>query len=440
MTAEIAQMLATVTLASSAALLLVFALRKPLRAIAGARAAYTLWLLVPALVVAALLPAPTQGFIVDSTALPAQLGAALRIDVGAPAPDRAGSLTLLVAVWALGAAAMLVALVRRQRVFTRSFGTLTRTGDGVFRSAKVTAPMLVGVWRPRVIVPDDFESRYSDDERELVLAHERAHARRGDVAVNALAALGLCVCWFNPLAYVALACLRMDQELACDAVVLARRSDARRRYAGALLKTQLATDAAWRAPIGCRWQSSHPLKERIAMLRNPMPGALRRLGGITLIAALTGAVSYAAWAGQPAASEGPPILVDYKITISNPQTNEVRALNSLYVVHSGEEIKDDKGQPLEFSCTPWLPDAVEKSAAWKQLYAQGIRMRADQVLLECALRRDGAVIEQPVLLIGDGEWGTIEMTERGGPRQFKIAVRPSTSATDIAAAKSAKPG
>ena len=64
-------------------------------------------------------------------------------------------------------------------------------------------------------------------------------------------------------------------------------------------------------------------------------------------------------------------------------------------------------------------------------------MRAGQVLLECALRRDGEVMDRPVLIVGDGMWGTIEMTEHGGPRQFKIAVRPSTSAADIEAAKQA---
>lgn len=62
-------------------------------------------------------------------------------------------------------------------------------------------------------------------------------------------------------------------------------------------------------------------------------------------------------------------------------------------------------------------------------------MRAGQILLDCAARRNGEVIEKPILLVGDGVWGTIEMTEQGGQRHFKIEVRPSTSSADIAAAK-----
>ena len=53
------QALTLSTLASSAALLLVLALRKPMRKRFGAQAAYALWSLVPLAALVALLPAPT---------------------------------------------------------------------------------------------------------------------------------------------------------------------------------------------------------------------------------------------------------------------------------------------------------------------------------------------------------------------------------------------
>jgi len=439
MSAEALQLLFRVTLASSTALLLIFALRRALRALAGARAAYALWLLMPTLVLASLLPAPSQHILARTFTLPAPVSVALEADVGAAAPEGAGLLTALFATWALGAAAMSFAVVRRQREFSRSLEPLEPDTRGLHRSAAVDAPLLTGLWNPKIVIPADFEARYSPEERELVLEHERMHARRGDVAVNAFATLWLCVSWFNPLVYRALGWLRADQELACDALVLAHRRDSRRNYAAALLKTQLATEAAWRAPIGCRWQSTHPLTERISMLKQPLPGVARRIGGLALIAALTGAASFAAWAGKLAAGDAP-ILVDMKTTITNPQTNEVRVFATRYLVHSGEAIKDEKGRPLDFSCTPWLADAAEQSATENELNAHHVFMRPGQVLLDCALRRDGEVVDRPTLIVGDGTWGTIELTEHGGPRQFKIEVRPSTSAADIAAAKQTSGG
>jgi len=81
----------------------------------------------------------------------------------------------------------------------RSLGKLTPDCGDTQRSAAIVAPMLLGAWRSRLILPVDFESRYSEAERTLMLAHERAHLMRHDVLVNAIAAGWLCLFWFNPL-------------------------------------------------------------------------------------------------------------------------------------------------------------------------------------------------------------------------------------------------
>ncbi len=245
MAAEVLRTLLGLALVSSVAILLVTALRRPLRAWAGARAAYWLWLLVPVLTLASLLPWSTQILHRSTESIPAQVGSALAAIQQTALPGDAPSVSLaLLMTWLAGAGGMLLLLVARQRAFSRSLGRLTPEADAVHRSAAVVAPMLVGVLRPRIIVPLDFESRYMPDERELVLEHERAHMRRHDVAINALASASLCAFWFDPLMYFAMNWLRADQELACDAEVLQRRSNAARAYGNALLKTQLATDAA----------------------------------------------------------------------------------------------------------------------------------------------------------------------------------------------------
>jgi beta-lactamase regulating signal transducer with metallopeptidase domain len=161
--------------------------------------------------------------------------------------------------------------------------------------------MLIGALRPRVLVPPDFEQCYSPEEREFVLAHERAHMRRGDTIVNALGAAWLCVFWFNPVMFLAMRLLRFDQDLACDAAVLAAvGKGCRGRYAEALLKTQLAGDAWLPLPLACHWRSVHPLRRRIAALRSPVAGRMRHGIGIACVALLVGSLSFAAYAVQPA--------------------------------------------------------------------------------------------------------------------------------------------
>lgn len=317
MIVEALRTLALSTLASSAAILVVLLLRKPLRQRFGAQAAYALWALVPLAALVTLLPAPVA-VVAPMPALvaavPTPMQALPLVIATAPAFD---PLPWLALAWLLGTVGCAVLFVRQQRRFVRSLGHLSSCDDGTAQ-AQTTAgcPALVGAWRPRIVLPADFERRYDNAERELILAHERAHRARGDAQANVLAAALRCLYWFNPLFHFAASRLRFDQELACDAIVISRFPEARRPYADAMLKTQLADLGL---PAGCHWQSSHPLKERIAMLKQPLPGSARRWIGTTCVAAIVAATSFAAWAAQPAVpADATPEVIPAKTALVPP--------------------------------------------------------------------------------------------------------------------------
>ncbi|MBL8555951.1 MAG: TonB family protein [Phenylobacterium sp.] len=296
--------LARVNLAIGAAVLVVLLVRKPSRRAFGARSAYLLWI-VPLLAgLAALGPPLALG---PATPAPLAAPAAMEavVEVVAVAADtavsRAPSLPVVLAVlWGLGGLAAAALLLSRQARFVSALGRLTPMAPRIYRAERPgTGPAVIGAFFPRIVAPADFEARFGPQEREVVLAHERAHLARGDAAANAAAAAMLCLCWFNPLVHVAVWLMRLDQELACDAAVLSRFPEKRRLYAEVLLKTQLASQAL---PFGCCWPpaSEHPLKERIVMLKAPLPVTARRLAGagfVTLLAAA--AAGAAAWAAQP---------------------------------------------------------------------------------------------------------------------------------------------
>lgn len=294
------------SLALAVAIALVLALRAPWRRWLGARSVPWLWLLVPAALLAVSLPGPTVVREVPADALPAVAvlsDAASVTNLSAPpsiAPDvsaRPDTRTPLLAAWAAGALALAGVLARQQRRFRRRLGTLRPRADGSWQAeADDIGPVLIGVLVPRIVVPADFEQRYDTQQRALVLAHERCHLRRGDLPVNLLATALRCVFWFHPLVHLAATRLRLDQELACDASVLAHHPRARRAYATALLNTQLADLGL---PVGCAWQSSHPLAWRITMLSKPLPGPSRLLLGAGLALLATSATAAALWQHQP---------------------------------------------------------------------------------------------------------------------------------------------
>jgi len=288
-------------LSCSAAIALVLAARDFVARHFGPPVAYASWALVPIAALAVLLPA--RSVVVVMRALPAPsvaVAASPETVVVMPLPPTAGfdAASGLFCLWIAGAVATLLVFLWQQRRFVRSLGRLDALHGGLHRAQTTHGcPVLVGVWRPRIVVPADFESRYTAAERDLILAHERQHRARGDAPANALATLLRSVFWFNPLAHFAASRFLADQELACDAVVIARFPNARRAYADALMKTQLG---GGRAALACHWRARNVLRERITTLALPSVGRSRRRLGNIAVAATVLAASVAAWAAQPA--------------------------------------------------------------------------------------------------------------------------------------------
>ncbi|AEQ97693.1 TonB family protein [Xanthomonas oryzae] len=284
-----------VALYSSAALLTCLLLRRVLRAWLGATAAYAIWAAVPLAVVAAFIPrlplAPALPKMPALVAMPLTLQGGEHVWAGE-----------LSAVWLAGAVAMAVALWWRQRRFVRSLGALQALDGGVWAATHdVGLPVSLGIWRPRIVLPMDFDTRYTAAERSLILAHERLHLRRGDLYANLLAALLLCIGWCNPLMHLAWRAFRLDQELACDADVLTRYPGKRRSYATAMLKTQCG--AAW-MPTACHWNAPHALTQRVAALLGPAVDVPRARWNLRLVVALAVLVSGTCWALQLAQLQG----------------------------------------------------------------------------------------------------------------------------------------
>jgi len=229
-----------VNLVGGAAALAVALARLPVRRALGPARAYKLWAVPPVVVSVTLLV-----IFVPSESETGSMAAV----AAAQAPD----LGFLASVWALGALALAAVFILAQARFLAEV------------QAGRAGPAVIGLISPQVLLPPD-DGHYTPEERELIRAHEREHVARKDPRAAALAALSQCLCWFNPVAHLAAALVRLDQELACDAAVVMSRPDARALYARTLLKTQLT---ATPLPFGCYWSppGRHPLEVRIALLK-----------------------------------------------------------------------------------------------------------------------------------------------------------------------------
>lgn len=336
MAADILDALLRSSVASSLAIIAILLLRGPTRAAFGARVAYALWLIVPFATIASLIPARRMAAMesgaaaADPVAVPS-IGAAMSEVAVASNPDASIFIdisALIVGVWAAGFAASFFLLILGHKRFMARLG-LRRGADCDFVIAENTStgPAVIGILRPRIMLPADFAARYTPAEQALVIAHERAHLATCDAQVNTLAALAQCLNWYNPLFYIARALLRVDQELACDENVMRRNGGQRRAYGEAMLKTQLA--AARAIPLGCYWPplGAAALKSRIAMLKRPAPAPLRQSVGIGLCVGAALFAGVAAWAAQPPR----PALADIADTEENDASPRGRALGRALV-------------------------------------------------------------------------------------------------------------
>lgn len=284
-------------LALTVGVLLVLAVRRPVRRALGPLAAYGLWLIAPLCVVAALLPAPAPaGVMAPVVTLAAD--AAWSVQPVSRKIHKASE--VLTALWLAGAAGAAALFALRQARFVRSLGRLAPSpSDRTVLLGQHTGagPMLLGALRPRIVAPADFEARFQGPARDLVLAHERVHLARGDAAANALVVIVRCLAWFNPLIHRAARAFRVDQEIACDAVVVEHHPDTARLYAQTLLGSAMTPVSA---PFGCHWPAVgvHPLKERLIMLQNASTAPARKTLGALLVGALAFAAAGAVWAAN----------------------------------------------------------------------------------------------------------------------------------------------
>ena len=299
--------------AATLLMLLVLAVRKAVGNLFGAQWAYSLWLLplvlpfLPAMPQLAPLPIPEMTVILPQVA-------------GATAPAAVGSsgdwLLILLALWAGGAVAFAIWQQSTHSAFMLHLGSGGRAarppvygGIEVVASDAVEGPIAVGIFRRRIVVPLDFESRYSPSERRLALEHELVHHMRRDLVWNWAALAMLTVNWFNPVAHLAFRAFRADQELACDAAVTCRSPDERHDYASALVKAASQPGLIAVCPLN----HADFLKRRLRMMKQHRSSRARSFGGFASVAAVA-TVGLALGGPGFAYQEAPPVRMLANVT------------------------------------------------------------------------------------------------------------------------------
>lgn len=294
-------------MASAALMIMVLAVRTPLRNWAEPRLGYMLWAIPAARLI--LPPLPDDMFAI----MPVLSNTAAKMPIlftgpyGAAEFERALAPSVLgqalPLIWVIGAVSVFSVYATRHFVFCRGLRASGTDFGGIgatrIIAADVAGPLAFGVFQRFIAVPRTFAIDYDASERNLALAHEFAHHNRGDLIANWVSILVLAIHWWNPIAWIAIRAFREDQEFAADAHVLAARGpDAVSTYAHVLAKA-----AGISALPACNLNARSNLKGRLMMLGKHKWNSRRNLiGGVAL--AVLGSSAIAATATTTGTSGG----------------------------------------------------------------------------------------------------------------------------------------
>ncbi|MDE7321860.1 MAG: M56 family metallopeptidase [Lachnospiraceae bacterium] len=129
----------------------------------------------------------------------------------------------------------------------------------------VSSPMLMGFFRPCIILPG---ADISEKDFHYIALHELIHHKRQDILYKWLVQLTVCLHWFNPMVYLMRREITKACEFSCDEAVLAKVGDIHAPDYGKTLLDAMAAVGKYRESFGAVTLSENKqlLKERLGAI------------------------------------------------------------------------------------------------------------------------------------------------------------------------------
>jgi len=186
-----------------------------------------------------------------------------------------------------------VGKIRRSRTRARKdelYDYVGLCGDAMpprlYRSTLAVTPMLIGFFKPEIILPD---REYSDAEFQSVLRHELIHLRRRDIVVKWLSVTVCALHWFNPAVWLARREIDHACELSCDeAVIRDLDSNGKQDYGNTLIAVAADTNASRPVLSTTMCEEKKALKERLhsIMMHQKLTWAVRFISVAAVVASV----------------------------------------------------------------------------------------------------------------------------------------------------------
>ena len=151
-------------------------------------------------------------------------------------------------------------------------------------SALIRVPAVVGFFRPVVLLPFSMLTGLSPQELSAIIAHELAHVRRHDYAMNLVQTAIETLLFYHPAVWWVSAIVRQEREDCCDDIAMAICG--RKNYATALANLELSRSSEPNLALAANGGSLYRRIRRIVRPHeNPSPAG-RWLAAVVAVTAL----------------------------------------------------------------------------------------------------------------------------------------------------------
>lgn len=247
-----------------------------------------------------------------------------------------------------------------------------RTTENIYICDRIDSPFIFGIIKPRIYLP----SRMNEEQKESVIAHERAHLKRLDHFWKPFGFGLLLVYWFNPLCWLAYILFCRDIELACDEKVI-KDMDAKQKkiYSKVLLSFSESEKHVLACPLAF---GEVGVKERIKSILNYKKPTFWIIA-VAVISILVTSVlfltnpqnnTYEITFHIPAECEGALVFADEEISPKGKTVSFLvgQDVGDTAIQLKGVEVKEENAYDEPVYATPGMPAKMEvEKGAWFQV-------------------------------------------------------------------------
>ncbi len=137
------------------------------------------------------------------------------------------------------------------------------------KTTNFSTPSLVGIFSPKILLPEEILCNFNDEKLELILLHELSHLKRKDILMNWIILIYQLIYWFNPIIWIGFYKMKNDMEIACDACVLNNLKKEKHIFYGKVIIDLLdyISKPSW-VPVSTNiLKNKYELKRRIIMIK-----------------------------------------------------------------------------------------------------------------------------------------------------------------------------